>query len=116
MPDADEVAQAIARNARQLRSEREWSLDQLATRTADFARDPASAAIFLNHGQPFTVGQTLVQKDLARTLRAISRDGADGFYKGPVAAAIVASPCADRHSNGSKLAPRPRAVPSDGPR
>ena len=66
-------------------------VDQLATRTADFARDPASAAIFLNHGQPFEVGQTLVQKDLARTLRAISRDGADGFYKGPVAAAIVAS-------------------------
>jgi gamma-glutamyltranspeptidase/glutathione hydrolase len=66
-------------------------VDQLATRTADFAKDPASAAIFLNHGQPFAVGQTLVQKDLGRTLRAISRDGADGFYKGPVAAAIVAS-------------------------
>jgi transcriptional regulator with XRE-family HTH domain len=34
VPDADEVAQAIARNARELRTEREWSLDQLATRSS----------------------------------------------------------------------------------
>lgn len=33
MPDPDEVAAAIARNARDLRSERDWSLDQLATRS-----------------------------------------------------------------------------------
>lgn len=33
MPDPDEVAAAIARNARDLRGERQWSLDQLATRS-----------------------------------------------------------------------------------
>ena len=33
MPDPDEVAAAIARNARDLRTERQWSLDQLATRS-----------------------------------------------------------------------------------
>lgn len=33
MPDADEVALAIARNTRDLRTERQWSLDQLATRS-----------------------------------------------------------------------------------
>ncbi|MCU1371614.1 MAG: family transcriptional regulator [Ilumatobacteraceae bacterium] len=33
MPDPDEVAAAIARNARELRSERQWSLEQLATRS-----------------------------------------------------------------------------------
>ncbi len=33
MPDPDEVAAAIARNARELRSDRQWSLDQLATRS-----------------------------------------------------------------------------------
>lgn len=34
MPDADEVAAAIARNTRALRTERQWSLDQLASRSA----------------------------------------------------------------------------------
>ena len=33
VPDADEVAAAIARNARELRTERQWSLDHLATRS-----------------------------------------------------------------------------------
>jgi gamma-glutamyltranspeptidase/glutathione hydrolase len=66
-------------------------VDMLATATADFKKDPASGAIFLNKGEPFAVGQKLVQKDLARTLKAISRNGTNGFYKGPVGAAIVAS-------------------------
>jgi gamma-glutamyltranspeptidase/glutathione hydrolase len=66
-------------------------IDMLATATADFKKDPASGAIFLNKGEPFAVGQKLVQKDLAKTLKAISRNGADGFYKGPVGAALVAS-------------------------
>jgi gamma-glutamyltranspeptidase/glutathione hydrolase len=66
-------------------------IDMLATATAEFKKDPASGAIFLNKGEPFAVGQKLVQKDLAKTLKAISRNGADGFYKGPVGAALVAS-------------------------
>ncbi|MDM0027116.1 gamma-glutamyltransferase [Variovorax saccharolyticus] len=66
-------------------------VDLLATASADFSSDPASAAIFLNKGEPFAVGQKLVQKDLAKTLKAISRHGPGGFYKGPVAHAIVAS-------------------------
>lgn len=33
MPDADDVAQAIARNTRTLRTERQWSLDHLASRS-----------------------------------------------------------------------------------
>jgi gamma-glutamyltranspeptidase/glutathione hydrolase len=66
-------------------------IDMLATATADFRKDPVSGAIFLNKDEPFAVGQKLVQKDLAKTLRAISRNGTDGFYKGPVGAAIVAS-------------------------
>jgi gamma-glutamyltranspeptidase/glutathione hydrolase len=66
-------------------------VDMLQTATQYFRQDPASAAIFLNHGEPFRVGQKLVQKDLARTLQLISKRGTDGFYKGPVAQAIVAS-------------------------
>ncbi|MCU1455830.1 MAG: transcriptional regulator [Acidimicrobiales bacterium] len=33
MPDPEEIAQAIARNTRALRGERDWSLDQLASRS-----------------------------------------------------------------------------------
>jgi gamma-glutamyltranspeptidase/glutathione hydrolase len=66
-------------------------IDMLRTSTNDFKKDPVSGAIFLNKGEPFAVGQKLVQKDLAKTLRAVSAKGVDGFYKGPVGAAIVAS-------------------------
>ena len=66
-------------------------IDMLATATDDFRRDPASAAIFLNQGQPFEVGQTLRQKDLAETLKLIALKGTAGFYQGPTGAAIVES-------------------------
>jgi gamma-glutamyltranspeptidase / glutathione hydrolase len=66
-------------------------IDMFLTATEDFRKDPASAAIFLNNGAPFQPGQKIVQKDLAATLKLIGEKGADGFYKGPVAAAIVAS-------------------------
>ena len=66
-------------------------VDLLATATEAFRKDPPSAAIFLNGGQPYAPGQTLRQTDLAKTLRAISDVGADGFYKGAVGTAIVAA-------------------------
>ncbi|MES3013066.1 MAG: gamma-glutamyltransferase [Pseudomonadota bacterium] len=66
-------------------------IDMFASATDDFRNDPASAAIFLNRGEPFQVGQTIVQKDLAQTLKAIRDKGEAGFYKGPVGAALVAS-------------------------
>jgi gamma-glutamyltranspeptidase/glutathione hydrolase len=66
-------------------------IDILHTASADLRRDQASTTIFLNKGQPFQVGELLVQKDLARTLKSISQFGVNGFYKGPVGAAIVKS-------------------------
>jgi gamma-glutamyltranspeptidase / glutathione hydrolase len=66
-------------------------VDLLHTATKDFQDDAASAAIFLNKGQPFEVGDKLVQSELAKTLREISSKGTDGFYKGWVGGAIVAS-------------------------
>ncbi|WP_439400414.1 gamma-glutamyltransferase (plasmid) [Bradyrhizobium sp. PMVTL-01] len=71
-------------------------IDLLRTATDDFKDDPASSAIFLNNGQPFAVGDRLVQSELAKTLREISSKGTDGFYKGWVASAIVASSQADK--------------------
>ena len=65
--------------------------DMFATATEAFKADAATAAIFLNGGKAFGVGDRLVQRDLAGTLRQISEAGAAGFYKGPVGQAIVAS-------------------------
>jgi gamma-glutamyltranspeptidase/glutathione hydrolase len=53
--------------------------------------DPPSAAIFYPGGRAPAAGDRLRQKDLARSLRAISRHGVDGFYRGEVAERIVQS-------------------------
>lgn len=66
-------------------------IDMLHSATEEFKKDQDLRGIFLNKGEPLQVGQKLVQKDLARTLREISAKGADGFYKGWVAKAIVDS-------------------------
>jgi gamma-glutamyltranspeptidase/glutathione hydrolase len=66
-------------------------VDMLGEATEDFRKDAPSAAIFLNQGQPWKAGDTLRQRHLAATLRHISQRGTDGFYKGPTAAALVAS-------------------------
>jgi gamma-glutamyltranspeptidase/glutathione hydrolase len=67
-------------------------VDLLETATDEFKKDMHdSGSIFLSKGEPMQVGQKLVQKDLARTLREIATKGTDGFYKGWVAESIVAS-------------------------
>src|SRR5689334_11575096 len=66
--------------------------DMFATATEAFKVDPATAAIFLKNGSAaYVAGDRLVQRDLGQTLRQIRDAGAAGFYKGPVAEAIVAS-------------------------
>ncbi|WP_426103141.1 gamma-glutamyltransferase [Pseudomonas sp. PSPC3-3] len=66
-------------------------IDLLHTATGEFEKDKDLRAIFLHNGQPLQVGQKLVQKDLAKTLKEISAKGRDGFYKGWVAKALVDS-------------------------
>lgn len=90
MPRAALLAPAI-RYAQQGFVLEQGDIDMLATATDAFRKDTASAAVFLNHGEPFKVGQRLTQHDLARTLRRIGKYGAAGFYRGPVGKAIVAS-------------------------
>ena len=65
--------------------------DMLADAADEFRKDPARAAIFLNHGKTWKPGQRLVQTDLARSLSQIAKGGADAFYKGPIAAKMVAA-------------------------
>jgi gamma-glutamyltranspeptidase / glutathione hydrolase len=64
-------------------------VDMLATATDDFRKFPSTGAIFLHNGEPFVAGQKLVQRDLADTLRLIRSRGAEGFYEGRTARAIV---------------------------
>ena len=51
---------------------------------------PATAALYLDpDGTPRDVGTTFRNPDLARTLERIARVGTRGFYRGPVATAIL---------------------------
>ncbi len=64
------------------------------------AKDPAAAKIFLKDGKPLALGTTLVQADLAKSLKAIAEKGTDAFYKGEIADLIVKASAA----NGGVLA------------
>ncbi|WP_408744189.1 gamma-glutamyltransferase [Acetobacter okinawensis] len=69
----------------------EGDVELLNTSTAALAKDPYARKIFLRpDGSPFQPGDRLVQKDLAHSLELIARNGADAFYKGPIAATILA--------------------------
>ncbi|QRE74171.1 gamma-glutamyltransferase [Methylobacterium aquaticum] len=87
-PRAELIAPAI-KLAEEGFSLDQGDVDMLGTATEDLGKDPASAKIFLNQGRPYRVGDTLVQTDLAGTLRAIGAHGKDGFYKGAVAEALT---------------------------
>lgn len=62
----------------------------LKSYTAQFNEFPSTAKVFTKQGEPYTEGELLRQRDLARTLKAIRDNGRDGFYKGAVALKIVA--------------------------
>ena len=64
--------------------------DQTTPNIPYFDDLPATKALYLDaDGTPRDVGSTLQNPDMARTLRRIGRLGANGFYRGPVAAAIA---------------------------
>jgi gamma-glutamyltranspeptidase/glutathione hydrolase len=79
--------------------------DLIAQHAAEYARDPAAAAIYLPNGRAPAVGDLFVQADLGRTLQhmadedraAAARGGReaglkaarDAFYKGDIAATIT---------------------------
>ncbi len=61
----------------------------IATEMDLVVRFPELASILLTKGFPPKIGDTLVQRDLGQTLRAIARKGPDAFYRGEIAAAMV---------------------------
>ncbi|MBW7929890.1 MAG: gamma-glutamyltransferase [Gammaproteobacteria bacterium] len=50
---------------------------------------PALLEVFYPGGKPPAAGSLLRQPDLATTLHRLGREGFDGFYRGPTAAALV---------------------------
>ncbi|MDO4682304.1 MAG: gamma-glutamyltransferase [Lautropia sp.] len=60
---------------------------------------PATRAIFWKNGEPLKVGDRLVQKDLARSLKLIAAQGPDAFYRGEIARRIAA----DSQQNGGLI-------------
>ena len=54
-----------------------------------FINDDGAKAVFIKkNGEPWRAGDKLVQRDLARTLKLISRKGRAGFYEGKTAQLI----------------------------
>ncbi|KAF8798738.1 gamma-glutamyltranspeptidase [Phlegmacium glaucopus] len=71
-----------------------WEVDtELGKRIPWFAdlmlNNPDWSAIFAPNGRILTTGETIRRTNLSRTLSIIAREGADAFYKGPIADAIV---------------------------
>ena len=69
-------------------------VDERYQRLAKFRRDtlnasPAAAEIFLLDGEVPPTQTRIVQHDLAATLKALARDGHDGFYRGAVAQKLL---------------------------
>jgi len=64
--------------------------EMLLEDVGELRQDPATATVLLNAGAPWHPGDRMVQADLAGSLRAIAEHGADAFYKGPIAQAMVA--------------------------
>jgi len=56
---------------------------------------PASEALYLVDGFAKEKGDTIVNKNLANTLRIIQEKGRDGFYKGEIAEKVIAAIQAD---------------------
>jgi gamma-glutamyltranspeptidase / glutathione hydrolase len=70
---------------------REWRLpNALPLKKCCTAPDPDSVRTWYVNGQPPQAGQIFKNPDLAKTFRLLQAKGADGFYKGEIAAAIVA--------------------------
>ena len=76
----------------------------IAQAQSTLQRDPDAATYFFNaDGSPKTVGQRLRNPDYAQTLKAVANGGADAFYGGDIAQAIMAKVRAAQGSRGGAM-------------
>ena len=59
--------------------------------TDDLMQDAESRRVFLPNGKAPAVGQIFQNHDLAKALRLIAREGANAFYRGEIARAILST-------------------------
>jgi gamma-glutamyltranspeptidase/glutathione hydrolase len=86
----DQVMQPAIRLAEQGVTVTPDLADSLKANQKELTKWPSSAKIFFKaDGGAYAPGDTLVQTDLAKSLRAIAAQGPDGFYKGDIAQAIA---------------------------
>src|SRR3954447_2555891 len=79
-----------------------------------FGDFPATAALYLDpDGTPRDVGTTIRNPDLARTYALLAREGADAFYSGPLADAIVQAVRRPPVKPGAAHDPRPGVMTAD---
>jgi gamma-glutamyltranspeptidase / glutathione hydrolase len=55
------------------------------------SNDPEARRVYLPGGKPPAVGQVFQNHDLAKALRLLAQNGADAFYKGEIARAILST-------------------------
>lgn len=63
---------------------------RIAERAGVLARYPHSAAQYLPNGRPPAAGERWAAPNLARSLRAVARGGAEAFYRGELAERLLA--------------------------
>jgi len=56
-----------------------------------FANDPEGQRVYLPNGRPPDIGEIFHNPDLAKALRLIANSGADAYYKGEIAQAILST-------------------------
>ncbi len=56
-----------------------------------FGDDPEGRRVYLPNGHPPEIGEIFHNPDLAKTLRLIANSGADAYYKGEIARAILST-------------------------
>ena len=85
----EELCRPAIRLAREGFAVDAWLARDLAEPGVEASFNAPARELFFPRGRALREGDRLVQPDLARTLETLASEGARGFYRGPIADAIV---------------------------